>query len=137
VNLDPEKLIVVFVIAMLVLGPKRLPEAARTMGRWLAEVRKYTSGFQNEFRGLLDEPRQQTSALRDEFNSAFAEPRKALEAGAREVQAAANSAGAEVAASPSPALSEPSLARPEPAPFLPQDTVGASPNAVPDDPSLN
>jgi sec-independent protein translocase protein TatB len=130
VNLDPEKLIVVFVIAMLVLGPKRLPEAARTMGRWLAEVRKYTSGFQNEFRGLLDEPRQQTSALRDEFNSAFAEPRKALEAGAREVQNAANAASAEVTASPSPAF-------PEPVPVLPQDTVSASQNAVPDDPTLN
>lgn len=129
-NLDPEKLIVVFVIAMLVLGPKRLPEAARTMGRWLAEVRKYTSGFQNEFRGLLDEPRQQTSALRDEFNSAFAEPRKALEAGAREVQDAANGASAEVTASSSPAV-------PEPVPVLPQETVSASQNAVPDDPTLN
>jgi sec-independent protein translocase protein TatB len=135
VNLDPEKLIVVFVIAMLVLGPKRLPEAARTMGRWLAEVRKYTSGFQNEFRGLLDEPRQQTSALRDEFNSAFAEPRRALEAGAREVQNAANAASAEVTATSSPTFSDPVL--PEPVPVLPQDTVSASQNAVPDDPTLN
>ena len=66
-NLDPEKLIVLFVIAMLVLGPKRLPEAARTMGRWMAELRKYTSGFQSEFHDLLAEPRQQTSAIRDEL----------------------------------------------------------------------
>jgi sec-independent protein translocase protein TatB len=130
VNLDPEKLIVVFVIAMLVLGPKRLPEAARTAGRWLAEVRKYTSGFQNEFRDLLAEPRQQTSALRDELNNAFAEPRRALEAGAREVQAAANGATADVTASPSPAL-------PEPPPVVAHDPVGASPTAVPDDPTLN
>jgi sec-independent protein translocase protein TatB len=133
VNLDPDKLLVLFVIAMLVLGPKRLPEAARTMGRWLAEVRKYTSGFQNEFRGLLDEPRQQTSALRDEFNSAFAEPRKALEAGAREVQAAANAASAEVAGSPGPGPA----ASPQPVPVLPQETITASQNVVPDDPALN
>ncbi len=135
-NLDPEKLIVVFVIAMLVLGPKRLPEAARTMGRWMAEVRKYTSGFQKEFRGLLDEPRQQTSAIRDEFNSAFAEPRRALEAGAREVQAAANAASTEAAGSSSPVSPVgPGVA--EPVPVLPQETVRASQSAVPDDPTLN
>ena len=133
-NLDPDKLLVLFVIAMLVLGPKRLPEAARTAGRWLAEVRKYTSGFQNEFRGLLDEPRQQTSALRDEFHSAFAEPRKALEDGAREVQSAANAASAELTGPP--ALGP--TAAPEPIPVLPPETVTASQTVVvPDDPALN
>jgi sec-independent protein translocase protein TatB len=94
VNLDPDKLLVLFVIAMLVLGPKRFPEAARTMGRWLAEARKYTSGAHNEFRDLLEEPRRHTSELHDEFQKAFAEPWAALEAEAREVQSAANTASA-------------------------------------------
>jgi Tat protein translocase TatB subunit len=57
VNLDPEKLLVLFVIALLVLGPQRLPQAARTLGRGLAEVRKYTTGFQSELRDVLAEPR--------------------------------------------------------------------------------
>lgn len=56
-NLDPEKLLVLFVIALLVLGPQRLPQAARTLGRGLAEVRKYTTGFQSELRDVLAEPR--------------------------------------------------------------------------------
>jgi sec-independent protein translocase protein TatB len=129
VNLDPEKLIVLFVIAMLVLGPKRLPEAARTMGRWMAELRKYTSGFQTEFRDLLSEPREQSSALRDELRNAFAEPRAALEAGAREAQAAANAATAEWTA-PDPTLPEPTLD------FSQEDGSGPL-NAVPDDPTLN
>jgi sec-independent protein translocase protein TatB len=129
VNLDPEKLLVLFVIAMLVLGPKRLPEAARTMGRWMAELRKYTSGFQSEFNNLLAEPREHTSALRDELRSAIAEPRAALEAGAREAQAAANAASADVVAS--------TQSQPEPTPVLPEEPVSAPLNAVPDDPSLN
>ena len=29
------------------------------MGRWMAELRKYTSGFQKEFGDLLAEPREQ------------------------------------------------------------------------------
>jgi sec-independent protein translocase protein TatB len=129
VNLDPEKLIVLFVIAMLVLGPKRLPEAARTMGRWMAELRKYTSGFQSEFHDLLAEPRQQTSAIRDELHNAFSEPRAALEAGAREAQAAANAASAE--------LKAPSPPDPQPAQFLPPEPVSTPLNSVPDDPTLN
>lgn len=56
-NLDPEKLLVLFVIALLVLGPDRLPQMARSLGRGLAEVKKYTSGFQSEVHEVLAEPR--------------------------------------------------------------------------------
>jgi sec-independent protein translocase protein TatB len=57
VNLDPEKVLVLFVIALLVLGPDRLPKAARSLGKALAEVRKYTSAFQSEVNQVLAEPR--------------------------------------------------------------------------------
>jgi len=57
VSLDPEKLLFIFVIAVLVLGPERLPQAARTLGRVLGEVRKYTTGFQSEMRQVLAEPK--------------------------------------------------------------------------------
>lgn len=56
-SIDPEKLLFIFVIAVLVLGPERLPQMARTLGRGLAEVRKYTSGFQSEVGKVLAEPR--------------------------------------------------------------------------------
>jgi Sec-independent protein translocase protein TatA len=37
-NLDPAKLLVVFVIALMVLGPERLPKVARQFGTIWAEV---------------------------------------------------------------------------------------------------
>lgn len=65
-NLDPEKLLVLFVIALLVLGPNRLPQAARSFGKALAEVRRYTSSFRAEVDQVLAEPRAMVqSALRD------------------------------------------------------------------------
>jgi sec-independent protein translocase protein TatB len=139
VNLDPEKLIVLFVIAMLILGPKRLPEAARTLGRWTAELRKYTSGFQKEFGDLLAEPREHTSAIREELRNALSEPRAALEAGAREAQAAANAASAHAAnADFSGADVDAADATvPDPALLLPPETAGVQISAVPDDPNLN
>jgi sec-independent protein translocase protein TatB len=41
-NLGPLELIMVFVVALLVLGPKRLPELARSLGRALGEFRRAT-----------------------------------------------------------------------------------------------
>jgi sec-independent protein translocase protein TatB len=130
VNLDPDKLIVLFVIALVVLGPKRMPEMARTAGRWMGEIRKYTSGIQGELHGVLGEPLKQTAALRDEFRSVLAEPRSALEVGAREVRSSFNSG---LAANGSTVPSEP--AGP---PAFPPLAAAAPPSvAVPDDPGLN
>lgn len=151
-NLDPDKLIVLFVIAMLVLGPKRLPEAARTAGRWMAEVRKYTMSWRSELRDLLDEPGAEGRGVREELREAFAEPRRAIEAGAREMRtglhpeagaeapsgaqtgadsAAQTGAHADVHSGLLPGAGE---ALPS---WIPSDGVPAGSLPVPDDPNLN
>jgi len=35
-----QELVIIFVVALLVFGPKRLPELAKTMGKWMAEIKK-------------------------------------------------------------------------------------------------
>jgi sec-independent protein translocase protein TatA len=42
--LQPTHLILVLVVALLVLGPKRLPEAGRGLGQGLREFRRSISG---------------------------------------------------------------------------------------------
>jgi len=49
-NLSFTHIIVMLVVALVVLGPERLPEAARTMGKWITEIRRLTSGLQDEVR---------------------------------------------------------------------------------------
>jgi TatA/E family protein of Tat protein translocase len=39
-NIGPPELLLVLVIALVVVGPKKLPELARTLGRGLSEFRK-------------------------------------------------------------------------------------------------
>ncbi len=39
------ELLLILVIALLVFGPKRIPELSRTIGRGLAEFRRATSDF--------------------------------------------------------------------------------------------
>jgi Tat protein translocase TatB subunit len=55
-NIGPAELLVVLVIALLVLGPNKLPDAARQVGRALGEMRKLSSGFQAEMQNALKEP---------------------------------------------------------------------------------
>ena len=55
-NIGPAELLVVLVIALLVLGPNKLPDAARQVGRAIGEMRKLSSGFQAEMRDALKEP---------------------------------------------------------------------------------
>ena len=42
-GIGSSELIVIFIVALLVLGPKRLPEAARALGRALALLQKEAS----------------------------------------------------------------------------------------------
>jgi sec-independent protein translocase protein TatA len=49
-NIGPAELIVILIIALIVFGPKRLPEIGRTLGRSLQEFRRAS----NELRRDLD-----------------------------------------------------------------------------------
>jgi sec-independent protein translocase protein TatA len=44
VNVGPTELIIVLVIALIVLGPKRLPEVGRSVGRGMREFKDSLSG---------------------------------------------------------------------------------------------
>jgi sec-independent protein translocase protein TatA len=62
---QPTHLIFVLVVALLVLGPKRLPEVGRSLGRGLRDFRQGMQGVEQEARAVfsdaLDEPKTETS----------------------------------------------------------------------------
>ena len=43
-NVGPMELVIVLVIALIVLGPKRLPEAGRSIGKGMREFKESLSG---------------------------------------------------------------------------------------------
>lgn len=55
-NLGTGELLVIFLVALIVLGPDRLPGAARQAGRLMAELRRLSAGFQDEMRTAMREP---------------------------------------------------------------------------------
>jgi sec-independent protein translocase protein TatB len=55
-NIGPEKLMLLFLVALIVLGPARLPEAARTVGKVVGELRRLSGDFRSEVRDALFDP---------------------------------------------------------------------------------
>jgi sec-independent protein translocase protein TatA len=49
-NVGPLELIVVLIIALIVLGPKRLPEVGRSVGKGMREFKEAISGENEEER---------------------------------------------------------------------------------------
>ena len=62
-SLGTPEIIVIFVVALIVLGPERLPNIARQMGKAMGEFRRMSSGFQDEIRKAIDDPTEYTPSF--------------------------------------------------------------------------
>lgn len=59
-QVGPMEIVLVLVIALIVLGPKRLPEAGRSIGKGIREFKDSISGITED-----QQPQQDLSAARD------------------------------------------------------------------------
>jgi sec-independent protein translocase protein TatB len=53
-NLGSGEILVILLLALIVLGPERLPEAARKVGKYVRQIRQMSQGFQQEVRRAID-----------------------------------------------------------------------------------
>lgn len=61
-NVGGGEALVIALIALIVLGPQRLPDAARQVGRAVGELRRLSNGFQSELRSAFDEAEREREA---------------------------------------------------------------------------
>jgi len=64
-NLSGSEIIFLILIALVVLGPDKLPEAMRKAGKAYGDFKRMTSGFQNEMKSVLDEPMRELRETAD------------------------------------------------------------------------
>jgi sec-independent protein translocase protein TatB len=55
-NVTGGELLLILVMALIVLGPERLPDAARQLGKALGQLRDISGSFQREIRDAFEEP---------------------------------------------------------------------------------
>jgi Tat protein translocase TatB subunit len=63
-NIGGAEFVVILLVALIVLGPNRLPEAARQAGKVMGEFRRMAAGFKTELKGALNESGVNPSELR-------------------------------------------------------------------------
>ena len=61
-NIGPMELVIVLVVALLILGPKRLPGAGRSLGRGMREFKDSVSGKDRDDDEPAELPMQTTDA---------------------------------------------------------------------------
>lgn len=63
-NVGGMELLVIALVALVVLGPDKLPGAIRQFGQVLGEVRRISQGFQTDLKGALAEAERDAEAAR-------------------------------------------------------------------------
>jgi sec-independent protein translocase protein TatB len=64
-NLQGSEIVVILLLALVVLGPEKLPDAIRRFSKTYAELKKMGSGFQSELKSALDEPMREMRETSD------------------------------------------------------------------------
>jgi Tat protein translocase TatB subunit len=98
------EMMTILVIALVILGPEKLPDMAKQAGVWLNKLKQMSGNLQEEMRDVIDDPAMQPIKELGEF---AAQPRRKLaeyaaaaqaeaeEEAAAEIEAAATASGDE------------------------------------------
>lgn len=54
-NIGPWELGLILLVALIVVGPGKLPEVAKAVGKGINEFKKVTSGYKKEFQDAMDD----------------------------------------------------------------------------------
>ena len=70
-NLTGSEIMFLLIIGLVVLGPEKLPDAIRRVGRLYAELKRMSSGVQTDLRKVMDEPLKEMMNTTNSMKSLF------------------------------------------------------------------
>ena len=70
-SMGPQEIVIILIVALVIVGPEKLPELARMVGRAMRDLKKYASDVRNEFQKDLpvDEIKRDLDVLSQETSS--------------------------------------------------------------------
>jgi sec-independent protein translocase protein TatB len=110
-NIGGGELAVILLLALVFLGPERLPQAARQLGKFMAEYRRMAAGFKSELQEAIDLPDATMNDLRQVVDTV----RNPLDAINRATQSSPPSIAPLTASGATPPQPPPSSTAPTPA----------------------
>jgi sec-independent protein translocase protein TatB len=127
------ELVLIALLALLLLGPQRLPEVARAAGKWMARLRNFVNNvkqdFDREMRGSeLEELRKLKQEL-DETRRVIQESSGKMISGISAELSATAAAASLTANAPATTAAPPTIAPPVPPPVSESSSTAAEPAA--------
>ena len=86
------ELLIIGVVGLLVLGPERLPKAARTAGLWIGRIKRSVAGMQREISAQLEaeELRQKLKEQERKLDDSVNQAKRSAEQAKRSVESIAD-----------------------------------------------
>jgi sec-independent protein translocase protein TatB len=108
------EIVVIAVVALIVLGPERLPRAARTMGHLFGRLQRYVNDVKADINREMEleelkKLQAEVKSAAQELESSVSSAASSVESGMRDVEAQLNAGASE---SPAPPPSMPPLTEP-------------------------
>ena len=120
------EIVVIAVVALIVIGPERLPKTARTLGHLFGRLQRYVNDVkadinrEMELEELRKLQQEMKSAARD-LETSMTSAAKDVESGVREVEAQLNAGASETPAPPPVQAAEIATPAPETPPAAPAE----------------
>ncbi|NBO97265.1 MAG: twin-arginine translocase TatA/TatE family subunit [Actinobacteria bacterium] len=84
-NLTGSEIMFLLIIGLVVLGPEKLPDAIRRLGRLYSELKRMSSGVQTDFRKVMDEPLKEMINTTNSMKALFNDTSSQFQAAARDL----------------------------------------------------
>jgi len=92
------ELMVIFVLAILVVGPDRVPQFAADLARWIRQARSYANHLMKDFNEVVGDLEKEVGASREDWKEIASVVNRHTGSVVREVQSVANTIEASVPA---------------------------------------
>ena len=113
------ELILIFIVALLVFGPKKLPEIGKSIGKGLAEFKRASDDLKRTIEHEIEQGKTEAAAVKEQFSG--------VQKSVQETVAATTNYAAEGGPAPAPAAPAPAPTAP-PEPQSPLDSRPIEPS---------
>ena len=87
------EIVLIFGLALVVLGPEKLPKLAATIGRWVGRARAMARQFQDQLETETESLKSSVSDIKTNVESSFSELKSSVDDAQQQVSTIAQQAG--------------------------------------------
>jgi sec-independent protein translocase protein TatB len=84
IDLGISKMALIGAVALIVLGPEKLPRVARTLGSWIGRAQRYVADVKSEVNRSMD--MEELKKMKESMNSAAGEVQNAIQTSAADFE---------------------------------------------------